>query len=94
MAHGAAGTTATATVRPISTVAATTHTFDVHYYDESLSCSQPGHARESRGSNGIQAARFGLGLRKLGSGPEPREPYRGVLLVNRQTAGCTKQAAR
>jgi hypothetical protein len=36
--HPAAIAAASATVGAVSTMAATTHTFDVHYYDKSLSC--------------------------------------------------------
>jgi hypothetical protein len=41
----AAAATTTAAIGAIPAMAATTHTFDIHYYDESLSCSQPGQAR-------------------------------------------------
>jgi hypothetical protein len=36
--HATAISAAPATVGAVSTMAATTHTFDVHYYDKSLSC--------------------------------------------------------
>jgi hypothetical protein len=47
MTHAATiAAAATTTTGAIAAMAATAHTFDIHYYDESLSCSQPGHARE------------------------------------------------
>jgi hypothetical protein len=93
--HGAAIAAASATpTGPISAMAATTHTFNIHYYDESLSCSQPGHARASRGSRRQSGCTLRTWFPQTGFRATALGTYRGLLQVNRHKVSCTTQVSR
>ncbi len=77
-------TAAATTTGTIATMAAATHTFNVHYDDESLSCSQPGQARAYEGQDNSKVARFELDIRNLRCEPKPWQPCRGTMPISRR----------